>query len=178
MKKSIYLNYLLAHLLLMALGGVLMLLAAYTAAADASPLWALTVLPMAAAAFLAGRRLRTEDMPAASDDYWNAAIALYVVSLALLAALWKFTEQGAVIFANIWNLPTAPALLGFDAWLGSLPSPGGPGYFALLRSTERYHDLILPVMGAVLAAVEPLCLTLGFLSGGRKTNNEEKKTNA
>ena len=46
MKKSIYLNYLLAHLLLMALGGVLMLLAAYTAAADASPLWALTVLPM------------------------------------------------------------------------------------------------------------------------------------
>ncbi len=29
-----------------------------------------------------------------------------------------------------------------------------------------------------IAAVEPLCLTLGFLSGGRKTNNEEKKTNA
>lgn len=178
MKKTVYLNYLFAHLLLMALGGVLMLLAVRVSAADASPLWALAVVPMAAAACFAGKMLCSAQMSGKDDDFWNAAIVLYVISLILLALLWKVSESGAAQLVNVWNLPMFPALLGFDAWVGDrVLAHGGDGFYALLRSTETYQNLILPVMGAVLAAVEPLCLTLGFLSGTKKTN-EENKTNA
>ena len=178
-KKLIYAQYLLAHLLLMVLGAMVMLLAATLDDGAASPLWALMVVPMAFAAYVTGRKLRVARLEK-SDDCWNAAMLLYVVSLVLLALLWRFVENHSAVFIlNVWNLPTAPALLGVDAWLGDrLLEHGGNGFYALLRSTAKYHDLILPITGAVLAAVEPLCLTLGFLHGIKKTKKEEKTTDA
>ena len=179
MKKLIYMQYLLAHLLLMVLGGMVTVAEVYLSKSGAvSPLWALMALPMAFAAYATGRKLRVARLEK-RDDCWNAAMALYVVSLVLLALLWKFTQSKAALIVNVWNLPTAPALLGVDAWIGNrLLEHGGNGFYALLRSTAKYHDLYLPVMGALLAAVEPLCLTLGFLHGAKKTKNEEKSTDA
>ena len=180
MKKLIYAQYLLAHFLLMVLGAMVMLAETLFSPSGAiSPLWALMVVPMALAAYVTGRKLRVARLEK-SDDCWNAAMALYVVSLVLLALLWRFAENHSAVFIlNVWNLPTAPALLGVDAWIGNrLLAHGGNGFFALLRSTAKYHDLILPIMGAVLAAVEPLCLTLGFLYGVKKTKNEGKANNA
>ena len=178
-KRLIYCQYLLAHFLLMTLGAMVMLLAAALDDGAASPLWALMTLPMAFAAYATGRKLRVARLEKAGDC-WNAAMALYVVSLALLALLWRFSENHAAVFiVNVWNLPTAPALLGFDALIGDRLLPhGGNGFYALLRSTAKYRDLYLPVMGAVLAALEPLCLTLGLLHGAKKTNDEEKTTDA
>ena len=178
-KKLIYAQYLLAHFLLMVLGGMVMMAETLLSPSGAvSPVWALMIVPMALAAYATGRKLRVARLEKA-DDCWNAAMALYVVSLVLLALLWKFTQSRAALAVNVWNLPTAPALLGVDAWLGNrLLEHGGNGFFALLRSTAKYHDLILPIMGAVLAAIEPLCLTLGFLHGVKKTKNEGKTTDA
>ena len=174
-KKLIYAQYLLAHFLLMVLGAMVMLAETLlTPSGAVSPLWALVVVPMALAAYVTGRKLRVARLEKA-DDCWNAAMLLYVVSLALLALLWKFTQSKAALFVNAWNLPTAPALAGFDAWLGNrVLAHGGNGFFALLRSTGQYHRVYLPIMGALLAALEPLCLTLGFLHGVKKTKNEGK----
>ena len=178
-KKLIYAQYLLAHVLLMLLGGMVMLAETLLSPSGAiSPLWALTVLPMALAAYGTGRKLRVARLEKA-DDCWNAAMLLYVVSLVLLALLWKFAQSRAALVVNVWNLPTAPALAGFDAWLGNRLLPhGGNGFYALLRSTEQYRRVYLPIMGAVLAAIEPLCLTLGFLHGVKKTKNEGKTADA
>ena len=178
-KKLIYAQYLLAHFLLMLLGAMVMLAEVYLAPNGAvSPLWALMTAPMALAAYATGRKLRVKRLEKA-DDCWNAAMALYVVSLVALALLWKFTQSRATLVVNVWNLPTAPALAGFDAWLGNrVLAHGGNGFFALLRSTEPYHRVYLPIMGALLAALEPLCLTLGFLHGVKKTNKEGKTTDA
>lgn len=182
MKKLIFAKYLLAHVLLMMLGAMVMLAEVFLSSGGAvSPLWALTAAPMAFAAYVTGRRLRAEKVPQRTDDHWNAAMVLYVVSLALLALLWRFPQSRAALIVNLWNFPAAPALTGFDAWLGGrVLAHGGNGFYALLRSTEKYHDLYLPVMGAVLAAIEPLCLTLGFVSGAKKTeeNEKEEKTDA
>ena len=179
MKKLIYMQYLLAHFLLMVLGAMVMLAETLLSPSGAiSPLWALMVVPMALAAYATGRKLRVARLEK-SDDCWNAAMALYVVSLVLLALLWKFTQSKAALFVNAWNLPTAPALLGFDALLGNrVLAHGGNGFFALLRSTEQYRRVYLPIMGALLAAIEPLGLTLGFLHGVKKTKNEGKTNDA
>ena len=178
-KKLIYAQYLLAHLLLMVLGAMVMMAEVRLSKSGAvSPVWALMVVPMALGAYMTGRKLRVARLEK-SDDCWNAAMALYVVSLVLLALLWKFTQSKAVLFVNVWNLPTAPALAGLDAWIGNRVLPhGGNGFYALLRSTEQYHRVYLPIMGALLAALEPLLLTLGFLHGAKKTNNEGKTTDA
>lgn len=173
-KKLIYAQYLLAHILLMVLGAMVMLLAATLDDGAASPLWALMVVPMAFAAYVTGRKLRVARLEKA-DDCWNAAMALYVVSLVLLALLWKLPQSRAALIVNVWNLPTAPALAGFDALLGNrVLSHGGNGFYALLRSTAQYQRVYLPIVGAVLAALEPLCLTLGFLHDVKKTNDEGK----
>lgn len=178
-KKLIYAQYLLAHFLLMLLGGMVMMAETLLSPSGAvSPVWALMVVPMALAAYVTGRKLRVARLEKA-DDCWNAAMAVYVVSLVLLALLWKFTQSRAALAVNVWNLPTAPALVGLDALLGNrVLAHGGNGFFALLRSTEQYHRVYLPIMGAVLAALEPLCLTLGFLHGVKKTKNEGKTTDA
>ena len=177
-KKLIYAQYLLAHFLLMVLGAMVMLLIATLDDGAASPLWALMVVPMALAAYVTGRKLRVKRLEKA-DVCWNAAMLLYVISLVLFAVLWKFTQSKAALIVNVWNLPTAPALLGFDALFGNrVLAHGGNGFFALLRSTEQYHRVYLPIMGALLAALEPLLLTLGFLYGVKKTNKEEKTTDA
>ena len=176
MKKLIYVQYLLAHLLMMVLGAMVMLLIAALEDGAASPLWAILTVPMAFAAYMTGRKLRVARLNK-TDDCWNAAMALYLVSLALLALLWKCPQSRAALAVNVWNLPMAPALLGVDAWIGNRVLPhGGNGFYALLRSTAKYHDLYLPIMGAVLAAIEPLCLTLGFVGGAKKreiTGKEE-----
>ena len=178
-KKLIYAQYLLAHFLLMLLGGMVTVAEVYLSKSGAvSPVWALMVVPMALGAYVTGRKLRVERLEKA-DDCWNAAMALYVVSLVLLALLWKFTQSKAALIVNVWNLPTAPALLGVDALIGNRVLPhGGNGFFALLRSTEQYHRVYLPIMGALLIALEPLCLTLGFLHGAKKTKEEGKSTDA
>ena len=178
-KKLIYAQYLLAHFLLMLLGGMVTVAETLLSRSGAvSPVWALMAVPMALAAYVTGRSLRVARLEK-SDDCWNAAMAVYVVSLVLLALLWKFTQSRAALAANVWNLPTAPALVGVDAWLGNRLLPhGGNGFYALLRSTEQYRRVYLPIMGAVLAALEPLCLTLGFLHGVKKTKNEGKTTDA
>ena len=178
-KKMIYAQYLLAHLLLMVLGAMVMIAETLLSPSGAvSSLWALTVLLMAFAAYATGRKLRVARLEK-SDDCWNAAIVVYVVSLVLLALLWKFPQSRAALIVNVWNLPTAPALVGLDALLGNrVLSHGGNGFYALLRSTAKYHRVYLPIMGAVLAAIEPLCLTLGFLHGVKKTKNERKTTDA
>ena len=177
-KKLIYAQYLLAHLLLMVLGAMVMLLAATLDDGAASPLWALMVVPMALAAYVTGRKLRVARLEK-SDDCWNAAMVVYVVSLVLLALLWKLPQSRAALIVNVWNLPTAPALAGFDALLGNrVLSHGGNGFYALLRSTAQYQRVYLPIVGAVLAALEPLCLTLGFLHDVKKTNDEGKTNDA
>ena len=179
MKKLIYSQYLLAHVLLMVLGAMVMLAETlFSPSGVVSPVWALMVVPMALAAYVTGRKLRVKRLEKA-DVCWNAAMLLYVISLVLFAVLWKFTQSKAALFVNVWNLPTAPALLGFDALFGNrVLAHGGNGFFALLRSTEQYHRVYLPIMGALLAALEPLLLTLGFLYGVKKTNKEEKTTDA
>ena len=124
----------------------------------------LGLLFIAAPAFALGWGLRPKEPPA-RNLCWNAAMALY----ALNAAAFLFAPEfgSGNIVAMWWGMPTAPVLAGLSAFAAPLTA----GYY---------------IGGALLAAVEPLCLTLGLLSGRRaekendltETNNEETKPNA
>ena len=59
----------------------------------------------------------------------------------------------------LWSLPLAPALTGLNA-------------FAAPQSALYLFG------GALLAAVEPLCLTLGLLSGRRAEDETKNNTGA
>ena len=63
------------------------------------------------------------------------------------------------VIAMWWGVPMAPALAGLNA-------------FAAPQSALSLFG------GALLAAVEPLCLTLGLLSGRRAENETAKNTGA
>ena len=110
---------------------------------------ALGVVYVSALSFLFGWGLRP-DRGIDKNRCWNAAIVLYVLNLASLLAhptvLLSFGGGFGSILAAVWELPLLPALAGAEALLS------GAMFYAAL---------------ALLAAVEPLCLTLGLLRKGK-----------
>lgn len=84
-------------------------------------------------------------------------MVLYVLNAAAFLLAPEF-GTGNVI-AMWWGMPMAPALAGLNA-------------FAAPQSALYLFG------GALLAAVEPLCLTLGLLSGRRAENETAKNTGA
>lgn len=158
-------TYLYAHAVQMALGGLLLIAAVLLSPGWAlSPLWTLSVLPMAYAAFYLGRRCRLE---ASANDAWNTAIVFYVLSLAAYFLLWKFGDHFAVRALNLWNLASAPFLAGLDAWIGHFHTDSAFDYDLFYRS-ETYKTLVLPLMGALSAAVAPMSFTLGLLQSKKE----------
>ena len=84
-------------------------------------------------------------------------MVLYVLNAAAFLLAPEF-GTGNVI-AMWWGMPMAPALAGLSA-------------FAAPQSALYLFG------GALLAAVEPLCLTLGLLSGKRTENEIKNNTGA
>ena len=164
--KKLLITYLCAHAALCALGGLLLVAALLLSPGWAlSPLWALSVLPMGFAAYFLGSRGRGI---AESNDAWNAAIVFYVLSLAAYFLLWKFADASILIrVLNLWNLASAPVLAGFDAWVGHFHTDSSFLYDLFYRS-ESYKTLVLPIMGALAAALCPVCFTLGLLSNKKE----------
>ncbi|MBQ1241682.1 MAG: hypothetical protein IIX99_00585 [Oscillospiraceae bacterium] len=152
--------YLYAHAVQMALGALgLIAVALLSPGYGISPLWALFVLPMGYAAHFLGSRCKRAIK---SDDAWNCAIVLYALSLAAYFLRWKFGDSLAVRALNLWNLPSAPVLAGLDAWVGHFHTESAFDYDLFYRSA-RYKELVLPVMGALAAAISPVSFTLGLL---------------
>ena len=98
-------------------------------------------------AFAFGWGLRSAKDPFDKKLCWNAAMVLYVLNAAAFLLAPEF-GTGNVI-AMWWGVPMAPALAGLNA-------------FAAPQSALYLFG------GALLAAVEPLCLTLGLLSGRKQ----------
>ena len=107
---------------------------------------ALGALGTAALAFALGWGLRPKE-PLYKNLCWNAAMVLYALN-ALAFLLAPEPLGNGPILALLWQFPMVPMLVGLDA----LAAPGSALHLFL---------------GALLAAVEPLCLTLGLLSGRR-----------
>ena len=84
-----------------------------------------------------------------------------MVLYALNAAAFLFSPEpiSGPLLSMLWSLPMAPALTGLNA-------------FAAPQSVLYLFG------GALLAAVEPLCLTLGLLSGRRAEHETTKNTGA
>ena len=80
---------------------------------------------------------------------WNAAMALYALNLASLLLMPVPFSAGS-LFAMIWQLPMTPAMTAVNNLSGT-------------GTALRY------VLFALLAAIEPMCLTLG-LTGGKKAS--------
>ena len=108
-------------------------------------------------AFAFGWGLRSAKDPFDKKLCWNAAMVLYVLNAAAFLLAPEF-GTGNVI-AMWWGVPMAPALAGLNA-------------FAAPQSALYLFG------GALLAAVEPLCLTLGLLSGRRAENETKNNTGA
>ena len=110
---------------------------------------ALGVVYAAVPAFLFGWGLRPEKS-IDKNRCWNAAMVLYVLNLASLLAhptvLLSFDGGFGSVLAVLWELSLLPALAGAEA---------------LLSGARLYVALVF------LAAVEPLCLTLGLLRKGK-----------
>ncbi len=116
----------------------------------------LGLLFVAVPAFALGWGLRPKE-PFAKDLCWSAAMALY----ALNAAAFLFAPEfgSGNIVAMWWGFPATPALTGLSAFTEPLTA----GYY---------------LGGALLAAVEPLCLTLGLLWKGKKPAGAEQNENS
>ena len=108
-------------------------------------------------AFAFGWGLRSAKNPFDKKLCWNAAMVLYVLNAAAFLLAPEF-GTGNVI-AMWWGMPMVPALAGLNA-------------FAAPQSALYLFG------GALLAAVEPLCLTLGLLSGRRAENETKNNTGA
>ena len=108
-------------------------------------------------AFAFGWGLRSAKDPFDKKLCWNAAMVLYVLNAAAFLLAPEF-GTGNVI-AMWWGMPMVPALAGLNA-------------FAAPQSALYLFG------GALLAAVEPLCLTLGLLSGRRAENETKNNTGA
>ena len=121
---------------------------------------ALGVVYVAALSFLFGWGLRPE-RGIDKNRCWSAAMALYVLNLASLLAhptvLLSFGGGFGSILATVWELPLLPALAGAEALLS------GAMFYAAL---------------ALLAAVEPLCFTLGLTRKGKKPAKSEDNENS
>ena len=89
---------------------------------------------------------------------WNAAIVLYVLNLASLLVMPVPFGSGSIL-AMIWELPMAPAMVGINGVSGE----GTMFSYALF---------------ALLAAVEPLCFTLGLTRKGKKPAKSEDNENS
>lgn len=85
---------------------------------------------------------------------WNTAMALYALNLASLLAVPVPFSSGSIL-AMLWQLPMAPAMTAVNRLSGD--------------STALQY-----VLFALLAAVEPMCLTLGLLRKDKKPANAEK----
>ena len=107
---------------------------------------ALGVVYVSVLSFLFGWGLRP-DRGIDKNRCWNAAIVLYVLNLVSLLVMPVPFGSGSIL-AMIWELPMAPAMVGINGVSGE----GTMFSYALF---------------ALLAAVEPLCLTLGLLRKGK-----------
>ena len=108
---------------------------------------ALGVVYVSALSFLFGRGLRPK-APLPKNICWNSAMVLYVLNAAaFLLAPEPFVGGFASMAGTVWSFPIIPALTGAEGIIGST----GAAYLFL---------------GALLAAVEPLCFTLGMTCGG------------
>ena len=116
----------------------------------------LGVAYVTALSFLFGWGLRPE-RGIDKNCCWNAAIVLYVLNLASLLVMPVPFSPGSVL-AMIWELPMAPAMVGINGLSGE----GAMFRYALF---------------ALLAAVEPMCLTLGLLWKGKKSGGEKQTEN-
>ena len=152
---------LLAHLALCAAVFLLILIAAQDMTSDltfrSSYGLALGVLGATALSFVLGWGLRSVKDPFEKKLCWNAAMVLYVLNAA--AFLFSSEPISDPPLSMLWSLPLAPALTGLSA-------------FAAPQSALYLFG------GALLAAVEPLCLTLGLLSGKRTENEIKNNTGA
>ena len=116
----------------------------------------LGVIYVAGLSFLFGWGLRPE-REIDKNCCWNAAIALYALNLISLLAMPVPFSPGSVL-AMVWELPMAPAMVGINGLSGE----GAMFHYALF---------------ALLAAVEPMCLTLGLLRKGKKSGGERQTEN-
>ncbi len=120
---------------------------------------ALGVIYVAGLSFLFGWGLRPEKS-IDKNRCWNAAMVLYVLNLASLLAhptvLLSFDGGFGSVLAVVWELSLLPALAGAEA---------------LLSGARLYVALVF------LAAVEPMCLTLGLLWKGKKSGGEKQTEN-
>ena len=117
---------------------------------------ALGVVYVAALSFLFGWGLRPE-RGIDKNCCWNAAIVLYVLNLASLLVMPVPFGSGSIL-AMVWELPMAPAMVGINGLSGE----GAMFRYALF---------------ALLAAVEPMCLTLGLLGKEKKSGGEKQTEN-
>ena len=115
---------------------------------------ALGVAYVAALSFLFGWGLRP-DRGINKNCCWNAAIVLYVLNLASLLVMPVPFGSGSIL-AMIWELPMAPAMVGMSG-----------------EGTMFSYALF-----ALLAAVEPLCFTLGLTRKGKKPAKSETNENS
>lgn len=118
---------------------------------------ALGVVYVSALSFLFGWGLRPE-RGIDKNCCWNAAIVLYVLNLASLLVMPVPFGSGSIL-AMIWELPMAPAMVGINGVSGE----GTMFSYALF---------------ALLAAVEPLCFTLGLTRKGKKPAKSEDNENS
>ena len=118
---------------------------------------ALGVVYVSALSFLFGWGLRP-DRGIDKNRCWNAAIVLYVLNLASLLVMPVPFGSGSIL-AMIWELPMAPAMVGINGVSGE----GTMFSYALF---------------ALLAAVEPLCFTLGLTRKGKKPAKSEDNENS
>ena len=116
---------------------------------------ALGVVYVSALSFLFGLR---PDRGINKNCCWNAAIVLYVLNLASLLVMPVPFGAGSIL-AMIWELPMAPAMVGINGVSGE----GTMFSYALF---------------ALLAAVEPLCFTLGLTRKGKKPAKSETNENS
>ena len=114
----------------------------------------LGLLFIAVPAFAFGWGMRPKE-PFRKNLCWNAAMVLYVFNAA--AFLFSPEPISGPLLSMLWSLPMTPALTGLNA-------------FAAPQSVLYLFG------GALLAAVEPLCLTLGLLSGRHTENKPAKNT--
>ena len=121
---------------------------------SAGHLWfyPLLILLAAALAFALGALLRRDTPRINRGRCWNAAMAYYVLNL----AIYLFAVKSSTFGAYGDMQPSGP--LGLAAQLWCLPELWTAGTSAAHSGSVWYL-----LSGALLAAVEPLCLTLGLL---------------
>ena len=112
----------------------------------------LGVVYVSALSFLLGWGLRPKNA-IDRNRCWNAAMALYALNLVSLLAMPVPFGSGSIL-AMLWQLSMAPAMVAVNELSG--------------ESTALQY-----VLFALLAAVEPMCLTLGLLSGKKARAKKE-----